>query len=123
MQSCQETTTMMRFSALRFVISDTDPGVANWLDTANTREAFVFLRWQGLPAPLVAEDAPRIEVVPLSELRAHLPAGTRWLNATERASHRIPSPYFDRRIRWSCFGWRSSRDRRPVIRPLRRMWG
>ena len=74
---------------LRFVISDTDPGAANWLDTANTREGFVFLRWQGLPAPLVAEDAPRIEVVPLSELRAHLPPGTRWLNATERASQTV----------------------------------
>jgi len=74
---------------LRFVISDTDPGVANWLDPGDTREGFVFLRWQGLPAPLVAEDAPRIEAVPVSELRAHLPSGTRWLNAAERAAQRV----------------------------------
>jgi len=73
---------------LRFVISDTDPGVANWLDPGDTREGFVFLRWQGLPAPLAAEDAPRIEAVPLSELRARLPSGTRWMNATERVAQR-----------------------------------
>ena len=73
---------------LRFVISDTDPGVANWLDPGDTREGFVFLRWQGLPAPLAAADAPRVEVVPLKELRAHLPAGTQWVNAAGRAAQK-----------------------------------
>jgi hypothetical protein len=73
---------------LRFVISDTDPGAANWLDPGDTREGFVFLRWQGLPAPLAAAEVPHLDVVALSDLRVHLPPGTRWLNATERAAQR-----------------------------------
>lgn len=33
-----------------YVISPTDPGVANWLDTAGLHEGFGIIRWQGLPA-------------------------------------------------------------------------
>ena len=79
---------------LRFVIALSDPGVANWLDPAGFAEGFVFLRWQGLPAPLGSDDAASIEVVSVAELRGKLPPGTRWLDADARraqlAERRLP---------------------------------
>lgn len=32
-----------------YIISPSDPGVANWLDTAGLHEGFGIIRWQGLP--------------------------------------------------------------------------
>lgn len=56
----------------RFVVSTTDPGVPNWLDTAGHREGFMFLRWQGLAGPLPPQ--PRTQLVKLADLRKHVPA-------------------------------------------------
>src|SRR5262249_7121333 len=36
-----------------YVISATDPGVANWLDTEGHQRGLMFLRWQGLGAGFV----------------------------------------------------------------------
>ena len=59
---------------LHLVISRRDPGVANWLDPAGASTVFAFLRWQGLPGGcLPKKDHPSVRVVPLGELRAHLP--------------------------------------------------
>jgi hypothetical protein len=44
------------------VISKTDPGVHNWLDTCGLGEGYVFLRWQGLPDG-VEPPEPTIEVI------------------------------------------------------------
>ena len=33
-----------------FVVSPTDPGVPNWIDTQGRTRGLMFLRWQGLPA-------------------------------------------------------------------------
>jgi len=55
----------------RFVVSATDPGVPNWLDTGGHREGFMFLRWQGLTGPVPSQ--PETQVVRLADLRQHLP--------------------------------------------------
>ena len=58
---------------LRFVISDTDPGVANWLECTGRRRGYVQIRWQRLAADLGPEHGPQVEVVPASTLPEVLP--------------------------------------------------
>ncbi len=70
---------------IRYVVAASDPGVPNWLDTAGNREGYVFLRWQGLAAPLGEADAATAELVKLSELRAKLPPDTPRVDAAARA--------------------------------------
>ena len=53
---------------LRFVISERDPGVANWLECTGHRRGYVQLRWQRLSRDLLPEDGPRAEVVKVAEL-------------------------------------------------------
>ncbi len=64
----------------RGVIAQRDPGVANWLDTTGLSQGTLAVRF------LLAEAAakPELRVVPLADLRAHLPAGTRAVSAAER---------------------------------------
>jgi hypothetical protein len=58
---------------LRFVISDADPGVANWLELTGRRRGYVQIRWQRLSAGLGPEYGPRVEVVPAASLPDALP--------------------------------------------------
>ena len=58
---------------LRFVISERDPGVANWLETTGHRRGFVQLRWQRLTRDLGPADGPQVEVVPFADLPDRLP--------------------------------------------------
>jgi len=58
---------------MRFVISESDPGVANWLETCGNPRGVTMLRWQRVSRELGEADAPTIEVVPLAEVRDHLP--------------------------------------------------
>jgi hypothetical protein len=58
---------------LRFVISDRDPGVANWLELTGRRRGYVQIRWQRLTRDLAGEDGPRAEVVPFDEVPGQLP--------------------------------------------------
>ncbi len=58
---------------LRFVISERDPGVANWLETPGHRRGFVQIRWQRLTRDLGPADGPQVEVVPLASLPGVLP--------------------------------------------------
>ena len=53
---------------LRFVISERDPGVANWLELTGRRRGYVQIRWQRLRRDLTADDGPRVEVVPFDEV-------------------------------------------------------
>lgn len=70
---------------IRYVLSLSDPGVANWLDPAGFAEGYLFMRWQGLSRSLTPEEAPTAELVTLTELHERLPAETRFLSATQRA--------------------------------------
>jgi hypothetical protein len=58
---------------MRFVISERDPGVANWLERTGHDRGYVQLRWQRLTRDLGPEDGPAAEVVPFDELPRRLP--------------------------------------------------
>ncbi|GAB2678862.1 hypothetical protein GCM10027271_44960 [Saccharopolyspora gloriosae] len=58
---------------LRFVISERDPGVANWLERLGHSRGFVQIRWQRLSRELGPADGPQVEVVDVAELPAKLP--------------------------------------------------
>jgi hypothetical protein len=62
---------------MRFVVSEQAPlsegGIANWLETTGHRTGSLMLRWQRLERDLTAEDGPTVEVVPVAEVRDHLP--------------------------------------------------
>jgi hypothetical protein len=58
---------------LRFVISERNPGVANWLECTGHRRGYVQIRWQRLTRELGPGDGPRAEVVKLADLAGALP--------------------------------------------------
>jgi len=58
---------------LRFVISERDPGVANWLELTGRRRGYVQIRWQRLRRELTGEDGPQVAVVPFAEIADQLP--------------------------------------------------
>ena len=58
---------------IRFVISEQDPGVRNWLERTGHSRGYVQLRWQRLSRDLTAEDGPSAEVLKVSELPDRLP--------------------------------------------------
>jgi hypothetical protein len=68
-----------------FVISATDPGVPNWIDTDGHSEGFVFLRWQANTGPFTSADNPTGGLVSLANLSSVLPAGTPEVTSTQRA--------------------------------------
>ncbi|MDX6375160.1 MAG: hypothetical protein QOD98_4148, partial [Nocardioidaceae bacterium] len=59
---------------LRLVVSEQNPGIANWLETTGHRTGALMLRWQRLERDLTQEaDGPTVEVVPFADLPQHLP--------------------------------------------------
>lgn len=69
-----------------FVISPTDPGVPNWINTDDHDQGFVFLRWQRLiPGSFTSADSPTGELVSLSDLASVLPSGTPKVTPQQRA--------------------------------------
>ncbi len=58
---------------MRFVISERDPGIANWLETTGHRTGAMMLRWQRLERDLGPDDGPTVAVVPFAEVHDHLP--------------------------------------------------
>ncbi len=58
---------------LRFVISERDPGVANWLELTGRRRGYVQIRWQRLTRELTPDDGPQAEVVPFTQIAERLP--------------------------------------------------
>jgi len=69
---------------LHFVVSPTDPGVPNWIDTQGRTRGLLFLRWQGLPAPLPSDLYPTGQLVPITAVRDALPAGTPRVTPAQR---------------------------------------
>lgn len=71
----------------RYVVSERDPGIANWLETCGHAQGVMMLRWQRVARPLTAEDGPRVEVVAFDDLAAHLPhAETNRISAEEHTA-------------------------------------
>ena len=58
---------------LRYVISQGNPGVANWLELCGHAEGVMMLRWQRLSGELTAADGPQVAVVPLDAVPDQLP--------------------------------------------------
>jgi hypothetical protein len=58
---------------LRFVISQRDPGLANWLELTGRTRGYVQIRWQRLARDLAAADGPTAQVVPFARLPEVLP--------------------------------------------------
>jgi hypothetical protein len=57
---------------LRFVVSERNPGVANWLECTGHRRGYVQIRWQRTSREFTAADGPEVEVVPFDELPKRL---------------------------------------------------
>lgn len=53
---------------IRYVISERDPGLANWLETTGHERGVMMLRWQRVTRDLTEEDGPRVEVVAFDSL-------------------------------------------------------
>jgi hypothetical protein len=58
---------------MRFVVSEQNPGIANWLETTGHRTGALMLRWQRLERDLTADDGPTVAVVPFADVRDQLP--------------------------------------------------
>ncbi|MCW2783937.1 MAG: hypothetical protein JWP74_454 [Marmoricola sp.] len=57
----------------RYVISQRNPGIANWLDLTNHPQGVMMLRWQRLEHDLTADDGPQVELVAFADVPNHLP--------------------------------------------------
>jgi hypothetical protein len=58
---------------LRFVISERDPGVANWLECTGHRRGYVQIRWQRLARDLRPDEGPAVSVVGAGDVAQRLP--------------------------------------------------
>jgi hypothetical protein len=58
---------------MRFVISEDNPGIANWLECTGHRTGAIMLRWQRLERDLGPEDGPEVELVKLADVPEKLP--------------------------------------------------
>jgi len=74
---------------MRFVISERDPGVANWLERTGHRRGFVQIRWQRLARDLKPEDGPEVEIVRVDDLPDRLAHYDRARVTSEEWSARI----------------------------------
>jgi hypothetical protein len=86
---------------LRLVVSHSDPGVPNWLDTTGHAEGFLTARWAYSETP-DAEKWPTINarLVPFDRIREHLPPETRTVSADARREQvRVRQQHVLRRFR------------------------
>lgn len=58
---------------IRFVVSERDPGVHNWIETTGHQRGYLQLRWQRLSRDLTAADGPAVELMPVAEVPQRLP--------------------------------------------------
>lgn len=81
---------------VRYVVSGSDPGVQNWLDTGGFPTGAVFYRWiwsENSPAPVA-------RLVKLDEVRSSLPANTPQFTAADRrAQIAVRRRHLQRRLR------------------------
>ncbi|MDT4900291.1 MAG: hypothetical protein QOJ78_1221, partial [Pseudonocardiales bacterium] len=58
---------------LRFVVSERNPGVANWLECTGHQRGYLQIRWQRTSREFTAADGPKVEVVRFGEIADRLP--------------------------------------------------
>ncbi len=68
----------------RYVISPTDPGVPNWLDSSGYDQGSIVLRWQNYPGALPT-GTPTTQVVDVAAVRDYLPTDTAVVTPEQRS--------------------------------------
>lgn len=58
---------------IRFVISERNPGLANWLERTGHHRGYVQIRWQRVSREMEPKDGPEVELLGFDELPAKLP--------------------------------------------------
>jgi hypothetical protein len=58
---------------IRIVVSDSNPGVTNWVETLGHRKGYLQFRWQRVSRALTDADGPTVELVGIDQLPASLP--------------------------------------------------
>ena len=58
---------------LRFVVSERDPGLANWLECTGHSRGYLQIRWQRTSRGFTPADGPTVEKVPFDSLAEALP--------------------------------------------------
>jgi hypothetical protein len=58
---------------IRYVVSERDPGLANWIERTGHSRGYLQFRWQRLTRDLTAADGPTAEIVKFDELPRVLP--------------------------------------------------
>jgi hypothetical protein len=58
---------------IRYVVSERDPGLANWIERTGHSRGFLQFRWQRLTRDLTPGDGPTAEIVKFDELPRVLP--------------------------------------------------
>jgi hypothetical protein len=68
---------------IRLILSHTDPGVPNWLDTGDHKQGLLTYRWFWPKS----DPTPTARIVPLTEIREGLPADTPVVTQRDRRAH------------------------------------
>ncbi|MFG2016843.1 hypothetical protein [Actinomadura geliboluensis] len=58
---------------IRYIVSERNPGLANWIERTGHRRGYLQFRWQRLARDLTPEDGPTVEVVKFDDLPRVLP--------------------------------------------------
>lgn len=70
---------------ITFVVSPSDPGVYNWVDTVGMHQGFINLRWQALPTTAAAvRPSATMKLVKVADLKTILPTTMKYVTAAER---------------------------------------
>jgi len=87
-------------NVLRYVISQRDPGVANWVDTTGHREGYMTVRWAYSNKPKDNWPWATATRVPFAAIDGHLPVATvRATPAQRRAAIAVRQEHVQRRYR------------------------
>lgn len=74
---------------IRIVVSDTNPGVTNWVETLGHRRGILQFRWQRLSRALAEADGPTVELIDIGEVAGKLPYYTQNMISEEDWRARI----------------------------------
>ena len=70
-----------------YVVSATNPGVANWLDSSGVSTGEIFARFENIPAGTDADGLPvHTQVVPVADVAEYLPSDTPAVSPSEYAA-------------------------------------
>ena len=58
---------------IHLVLSEQDPGLANWIETLGRPEGIMQFRWQRVNSPITPELGPELKVVPFADLATEVP--------------------------------------------------